>query len=142
MCTSSTSTSSGEEESQILQDCGYYYAFPRLKTLQFREVGLEVVPEEFRDLSALESLRLCDCDELKELPEWIDSAASLKKLYIDACPKLKSLPKQMANLSNLEELGINNCPILEERCKEPTGEDWPLIQHVPSLNPFFCISYF
>ena len=46
MCTSSTNTSSGNEESQILQNWGYYSAFPRLKKLEFHEVGLEVVVEE------------------------------------------------------------------------------------------------
>ncbi|KAJ8450751.1 LOW QUALITY PROTEIN: hypothetical protein Cgig2_021223 [Carnegiea gigantea] len=104
----------GEEESPVLQNYGYYSAFPRLKKLEFRGVGLEVVPEEFRDLSALESLLLYNCDKLKELPEWIDTLTSLKKLSIVACPKLKSLPKQMANLSNLEELEINLCPILKD----------------------------
>ncbi|KAJ8442112.1 hypothetical protein Cgig2_007950 [Carnegiea gigantea] len=135
MHTSSTSTSSGKEESQILQNCGYYSAFPRLKDLDFRNVGLKVVPDEFRDLSALESLKLYECDKLKELPEWIDTLTSLKKLSIVECPKLKSLPKQMVNLTNLEELGIVACPTLEERCKkEPTDEGWPLIQHVPHVR--------
>ncbi|KAJ8442118.1 hypothetical protein Cgig2_007956 [Carnegiea gigantea] len=84
MCTSCN----GEEESPVLQNCSCYSAFPRLKRLQFYKVGLEVVPEEFRDLSALESLRLSYCDELKELPEWIDTLTSLKELYIVKCPKL------------------------------------------------------
>ncbi|KAJ8442117.1 hypothetical protein Cgig2_007955 [Carnegiea gigantea] len=112
-------TSSGEEVSQILQNCSYYSAFPRLKKLDFHSVGLEVVPEEFRDLSTLESLELYDYHELKELPEWIDTLTSLKGLSISYCAKLKSLPKPMANLSNLGKLEIRSCPTLEERCKEP-----------------------
>ncbi|KAJ8442108.1 hypothetical protein Cgig2_007946 [Carnegiea gigantea] len=127
-------TSCGKEESQILQNCGYYSAFPRLKKLDFVGVGLEVVPEEFRDLSALESLGLYSYDELKELPEWIDTLTSLKELSIVKCPKLKSLPKQMANLTKLESLDILACPILWERCQKPTGEDWPLIQDVPHIE--------
>ncbi|KAJ8450749.1 hypothetical protein Cgig2_021221 [Carnegiea gigantea] len=99
MCTSSTSTSSGKEESEILQNCGYYSAFPRLKKLEFRKVGLE------------------------ELPQWIDTITSLKQVAIYVCPRLKSLLKQMVNLSSLEKLDIEACPILEPRCKEPTGED-------------------
>ncbi|KAJ8442123.1 hypothetical protein Cgig2_007961 [Carnegiea gigantea] len=114
-----TGTSSGEEVSQILQNCGYYSAFPRLKILEFREVGLEVVPEEFRDLPALKSLQLFFCGELKELLEWIGTLTSLKELYIVGCRKLKSLSKQMVNLTKLEELDILACPTLGERCKEP-----------------------
>ncbi|KAJ8442109.1 hypothetical protein Cgig2_007947 [Carnegiea gigantea] len=126
--------SSGKEESQILQNCGYYSAFPGLKILVFIGVGLEVVPEEFRDLSALGLLLLDDCEELKELLGWIDTLTSLKELSIANSPKLKSLPKPMANLTKLEKLYIIQCPTLEERCKEPTGEDWPLIQHVPRVH--------
>ncbi|KAJ8442127.1 hypothetical protein Cgig2_007965 [Carnegiea gigantea] len=134
MCTSSTSTSSGEPESPVLQNYIYYSAFPRLKKLEFLQVGFEVVPEELRDLSALELLRLSNCDELKELPEWIGTLTSLKELSIVNCPKLKSLPKQIANLTKLKKLEIKHCPILKERCKEPAGEDWPLIQHVPRVR--------
>ena len=90
--------------------------------MDFIGVGLEAVPEEFRDLSALESLWLYKCDELKELPKWIDTLTSLKQLSIVECPKLKSLPKKMENLSNLERFHIG--PILEARFEEePTGED-------------------
>ena len=132
MCTSSTSSSSSEEESQVLQNCCYYSAFPRLKKLTFSDVGLEFVPEEFRDLLALESLCLYSCRQLKEVPEWIDTLTSLKNLEIASCSKLTSLPKEMTNLSNLENLEITGCPILEERC-ETTGDDWRLIQHVPRV---------
>ena len=134
MCTSRTSSSSSEEESQVLQNCCYYSAFPRLKKLTFDVVGLEFVPEEFRDLLALESLSLYSCSQLKEVPEWIDTLTSLKKLEITWCSELTSLPKEMTNLSNLENLEITGCPILEKRCETPTGEDWRLIQHVPRVR--------
>jgi len=133
MCTSSSSSSSREEESQVLQNC-CYSAFPRLKELVFHDVGLEFVPEEFRDLLALESLCLYSCTQLKEVPEWIDTLTSLKMLEIIFCSKLTSLPKEMTNLSNLENLEIKGCPILEKRCEKPTGEDWRLIQHVPRVR--------
>ncbi|KAJ8432862.1 hypothetical protein Cgig2_033867 [Carnegiea gigantea] len=120
MGTSSPSSSSSEEESLVLQRSCYYSAFPRLKELVFYEVGLDFVPEEFRDLSALESLSLDSCYHLMAVLEWIDTLTSLKQLSIVECSKLKSLPKQMANLSNLEKLKIEACPILEEKCKKPT----------------------
>ena len=32
-----------------------------------------------------------------------------------------------------KQLTIENCPILWRRCLRPTGEDWPIISHVPCV---------
>ncbi|KAJ8442128.1 hypothetical protein Cgig2_007966 [Carnegiea gigantea] len=113
----------GELELTLDSDFEYRWANDKL-----------IIPEEFRDLPSLEFIYFGLCDQLRELPAWIDTLTSLKELFINQCKKLKSLPKQMENLSNLELLQIRGCPILKEICQKSTGEDWPLIQHVPFVH--------
>ncbi|KNA22032.1 hypothetical protein SOVF_037860 [Spinacia oleracea] len=112
--------------------------FPNLRCLQLSgNPEIEVLPEEFRHLSSLEYLRINNCKQLKAIPEWIDRLSSLTSLCIWECPRLESLPRQISNLSKLKLLGISKCSkVLTEkcRCKDPTGEYWPYIQHIPYIN--------
>ncbi|XP_074319895.1 disease resistance protein RGA2-like [Silene latifolia] len=58
-----------------------------------------------------------------------------ERLYISYCQRLKSLPHEMSNLSNLKSLFLRKCSRqLGERCQEPSGEDWPKIQHIPYIT--------
>lgn len=112
--------------------------FPNLRCLHLSgDQELEVFPEEFRDLFSLKFLRISNCKQLKSIPEWIDSLTSLTSLCIWECPKLDSLPRQIINLSKLKLLGISGCSrVLSEKCqcRNPTGEYWPYIQHIPCIK--------
>ncbi|XP_074285460.1 putative disease resistance protein RGA1 [Silene latifolia] len=82
----------------------------------------------------LQILSLAGFVEMEELPEGIQYCTSLQFLHIGLCPKLKFLPKWMPKLTSLQELEISLCSeSLKERCQQPNGEDWPLIQHISEV---------
>ncbi|XP_074320034.1 disease resistance protein RGA2-like isoform X2 [Silene latifolia] len=116
---------------------------PWLRHLSFSNNQMEHLPEEFRGMSSLETLRIYNCEALEAVPEWIDTLTSLESLFIDKCPRLKLLPDEMSNVSNLKTLILEECSReLAERCQSPSGEDWPKIQHIPNIrirdmNPLF-----
>ncbi|XP_074321401.1 putative disease resistance protein RGA1 [Silene latifolia] len=81
---------------------------------------------------SFQSLKLVSFNEMKELPEAMQYCTSLRSLQIWRCAKLECLPKWMPKLTSLRKLQIRHCSgSLEERCRQPNGEDWPLIQHIP-----------
>ncbi|XP_056175093.1 putative disease resistance RPP13-like protein 1 [Syzygium oleosum] len=59
--------------------------------------------------------------------------SSLKELEIVNCPKLRYLPEDGLPPS-LQELAIARCEILKDRCSKLTGDYWPLIQEIPSIE--------
>ncbi|XP_021753260.1 putative disease resistance protein RGA3 [Chenopodium quinoa] len=91
-------------------------------------------------LTALESLEFLDNEQLSFSEDEVDDDGMpwkslqhcLRSLYISGGRAMKSLPESIRNLTSLQKLKIVGCPEeLEERCKEPDGEDWPKIQHIP-----------
>ncbi|KAL8144367.1 hypothetical protein V2J09_017399 [Rumex salicifolius] len=85
-----------------------WMSFPSLRDLILKDISnLEALPEGIKHLSSLQTLRLINCKQVMSLPCWINSLSSLRTLNFRGCS---------------EEL--------EKRCQEPTGEDWPLIQHL------------
>jgi len=75
-------------------------------------------------LSNLSTESLTDCFE--ELP-W------LREVRLLQCYKLMRLPTNLT-LCSLETLIIIGCnPKLKKRCERGTGEDWPIIAHIPRL---------
>uniref|UniRef100_A0A803L2E9 Uncharacterized protein n=1 Tax=Chenopodium quinoa TaxID=63459 RepID=A0A803L2E9_CHEQI len=113
--------------------------FPNIQKLVLSEIPeLEVIPEQFRDLSFLKDLTIMNCPKVKEISDWIDSLTSLKRIQIWGCPRLERLPHQMSNLSESLSLEIYGCSrALVEKCRKPTGEHWPHIQHLRRIyiNP-------
>ncbi|XP_074319938.1 putative disease resistance protein RGA3 [Silene latifolia] len=108
---------------------------PMLCNLDFSNSQMESLPEEFRGMYFLISLGIYDCEAFEAIPEWIDSLTSLESITIYNCPRLKSLPHEISHLSNLMSLYLRECSWeLAERCQEPSGEDWPKIQHIPNIN--------
>ena len=92
-------------------------AFPKLKQLKFLNM-LEL--EEWDCGTAMKG-------EIIIMPR-------LSSLTIWSCRKLKALPDHLLQKTTLQKLEIFYCPILEERCRKETGEDWPLIRHIPKIS--------
>ncbi|KAK7291089.1 hypothetical protein RIF29_05971 [Crotalaria pallida] len=106
--------------------------FPSLKSL----------PEGIKNLTSLKSLSIDSCPELETLTEGIGHLKSLAYLSIEGCHKLASLPQGMINLKCLRTLRITNCPILFPRCQKETGDDWPQIKHINSIQLFGSSDYY
>ncbi|XP_074287749.1 putative disease resistance protein RGA1 [Silene latifolia] len=97
-------------------------------------IKMEELPEGLQYCTSLRDLDIWFCPKLKSMPKWMQYCTSLQSLSIKWCPKLKSMPKWMPKLTSLQELEISLCSeSLIERCQEPNGEDWPLIQHISSF---------
>uniref|UniRef100_A0A803LYS5 Uncharacterized protein n=2 Tax=Chenopodium quinoa TaxID=63459 RepID=A0A803LYS5_CHEQI len=88
---------------------------------------------------SLRSLKLGSLNQLVQLPNWIQYLFALQTLTIHNCKKVESMPNWISQLTSLRKLDVRDCSAqLRERCQEPTGEDWPHIQHIPSINFVFC----
>lgn len=84
---------------------------------------------------SLRFLRLDNLTELEELPEGMQYCTSLTSLIIWICPKLQFIPNWMSKFTSLQKLQLRYCSVrLVERCQNPNGEDWALIQHIPLLR--------
>ncbi|KAJ8438866.1 hypothetical protein Cgig2_007711 [Carnegiea gigantea] len=83
---------------------------------------------------SLRLLKLKELPELVSLPKGMQYLTALQSLSIIDCKRLESLPESMRKLTSLKTLEIPVCSAeLNERCREPTGEDWPKIQHIPDI---------
>ncbi|XP_061373845.1 putative disease resistance protein RGA3 [Gastrolobium bilobum] len=83
-----------------------------------------------RSAATLHSLKIDNCDNLKELPQQLSASTCLKILSIGNCPKLQSLSNDMHHFPNLEYLVIEKCPELYRRYQHEVGPDWPKISHI------------
>ena len=82
----------------------------------------------------LRNLVIGDCPNFMALPGSLKDLKALETLTILGCPKLSSLPEDMHHVTTLKSLAIVECPALSERCKPPTGEDWPKIAHITQID--------
>ncbi|KAK9690872.1 hypothetical protein RND81_09G160100 [Saponaria officinalis] len=92
---------------------------------------MEILPQGIKYLTSLQDLTIEGCCKLTGLPEWISCLSSLHSLEIRRCPDIKSLPGAIQNLPFLHNLFTMDCPDLSISCQEPSGQDWPKIQHIP-----------
>ncbi|XP_074285684.1 putative disease resistance protein RGA1 isoform X2 [Silene latifolia] len=85
--------------------------------------------------ATLQFLALDGINKMEELPEGMQYCTSLRDIIIVDLPKPKSVPKWMPKLTSLQKLHIGWCSeSFSERCQQPNGEDWPLIQHISNLR--------
>ncbi|KAL2921066.1 putative disease resistance protein RGA4, partial [Bienertia sinuspersici] len=86
-------------------------------------------------LSSLHHLTLRRMPKLKCLPNWMQFLTALQTLEIIDLQELEALPEWMPKLTSLRQLRLDYCSVcLKKRCQPPNGEDWPLIQHIPSIH--------
>ncbi|XP_021732074.1 putative disease resistance protein RGA1 [Chenopodium quinoa] len=94
----------------------------------------EQVEKEYSFCQSLCSLKLTELSQLLELPNWIRYLTALQTLHIWNCEELGCMPNWMSELTSLKELRIAYCSTrLKERWQQSTGEDWPIIQHIPHI---------
>lgn len=111
------------------------YMMKNLNSLQLEKLlKLQSIPRSFACSTMLGDLHLGKLPNLEVLPEWIGHLSRLSYLWIEDCPKLVALPQSFGNLTAIQRLYILECPELKRRCERPDGEDWPLIEHIPSVT--------
>jgi Leucine-rich repeat (LRR) protein len=131
---------------------------PNLKRLCIRNNGGGTFPSWLPSLTNLVRLVLINQKKWQHLPSLV-SFPSLKYIYLESLdslenisemewqslsrlsslilitlPNLVSIPVGIQHITTLQSLCIMDCPISLERCKRETGEDWPKIAHIPSLE--------
>ena len=86
-----------------------------LSELILRSTAIEELPpSSIKCLTALETLDLAGCKDLKCLPSNMDSLRSLKFLHLFGCSKLASLPENLWKIKCLETLYLSAIPQIEE----------------------------
>ncbi|KAM3303351.1 putative disease resistance RPP13-like protein 1 [Capsicum chacoense] len=99
----------------------------------YRHHDLHSLPTEgLQRLTSLRRLAIWDCPNLQSLPE---SAipSSLSVLAISYCPNLQSLPVKSMPPS-MSTLSIYECPLLKPLLEFDTGDYWPNIAHIPTIE--------
>ncbi|XP_071729800.1 probable disease resistance protein At5g66900 [Rutidosis leptorrhynchoides] len=76
------------------------------------DMGL--LPNEFGNLTNLETLSLRSCTKLEKLPESITRLEKLNILDISDCLNLEALPEDMGNLSGLRTIYMKGCTGIHE----------------------------
>ncbi|KAL9674912.1 hypothetical protein QQ045_003111 [Rhodiola kirilowii] len=97
--------------------------------------NLTSLPEEIHHLSALEHLRVKDCEGLRnsDSVKLLGSLMSLSILEVRNSFDPASLLDAVASLRKLQQLALMDFPDLEQRCERENGPYWPKISHVPYI---------
>ncbi|XP_010537573.1 PREDICTED: disease resistance protein RML1A-like isoform X2 [Tarenaya hassleriana] len=90
-------------------ECNSFSTFPFLRELNLINVHINDLPDNIGKLPFLEKLNLTGND-FKKLPESMTNLTKLKRLVLCNCRNLRSLPE----LSRLDTLTLSDCTNLEE----------------------------
>lgn len=71
--------------------------------------GIIEMPESIRNLRSLRSLFINFCSAIFMLPEWLGELRSLQKMTIQSCHSLSGLPQSIGHLTSLQGLRIERC---------------------------------
>ncbi|XP_030954108.1 putative disease resistance protein RGA3 isoform X1 [Quercus lobata] len=84
-----------------------------LKYLDLSSNDIEVLPSSITKLVNLQTLKLCECEKLRELPVDIQKMVSLKHLDVSS-NDIEVLPSSITKLVNLQTLKLCECEKLRE----------------------------
>ena len=91
---------------------GVTWSGDRVRELNLYDSGLEVLPPQIGQLTALTKLSLAGCP-LNKLPPQIGQLTALTKLELQWCQQLKELPPQIGQLTALTKLYLIGCEQLK-----------------------------
>ncbi|XP_074284842.1 putative disease resistance protein RGA1 isoform X2 [Silene latifolia] len=105
-----------------------------LRSLELLNLMMQTIPKGIRHLTSLENLKIDKLCNLTSLPEWISCLSSLRSLRIINCEKLQLNVGILRDLISLQLLEVRGCPFVTERFRNPNGEDWAKLRHIPSVD--------
>jgi Leucine-rich repeat (LRR) protein len=110
-----------------------------LESLEIISCGeLKQLPHSMRSLNSLQKLEISWCDDLCILPEWLEELCSLQILHISRCESLREFPEGIQHLTSLQELHIERCDTLHQLLEVGPGCLLSLrclwIEKLPSLS--------
>lgn len=95
------------------------------------------LPDQLQHLSALKKLYLSNLGP-EVLPDWFANLSSLEHLSLCNCVNLGHLPSMeaMRHLSKLWRLDIYDCPLLKGRCikRSSLDSEWSKIRSIPEVR--------
>ncbi|XP_027335667.1 putative disease resistance protein RGA3 [Abrus precatorius] len=116
---------------------GWMQNLTALESLQIKRCGSDEFETGFKDdtncLPSLQQITICDCKNLKALPDWICSVSSLQHVKILFCPNLASLPEGMTRLTNLKIFEVRCCFLLLKKCRTERSIVSRQIAHIPQI---------
>ena len=109
------------------------HSYESLQILQlYGWAKLNSLPDEIQCFTALTRLDITEFDGMEALPEWLGNLSSLQFLYLCNCNNLMYLPTAQA-MGRITKLEIYYCSKLKERCAKGSGAEWSKIAHIPII---------
>ncbi|XP_050256547.1 putative disease resistance protein RGA4 isoform X2 [Quercus robur] len=109
------------------------HSYESLQILQlYGWTKLNSLPDEIQCFTALTRLDISEFDGMEALPEWLGNLSSLQFLYLCNCNNLTYLPTAQA-MGRITKLEIYYCSKLKERCAKGSGAEWSKIAHIPII---------
>ncbi|KAM3749985.1 hypothetical protein ACB098_04G002700 [Castanea mollissima] len=117
----------------LLDSTAFRHSYESLQILQFYGwAKLNSLPDEIQCFTALTRLDISEFEGMEALPEWLGNLSSLQYLYLCNCNNLMYLPTAQA-MGRIAKLEIYYCSKLKERCAKGSGAEWSKIAHIPSI---------
>ncbi|KAJ4773231.1 Disease resistance protein (CC-NBS-LRR class) family [Rhynchospora pubera] len=132
-------------EKLTLIDCAFLAVFPFLPR-NIQDLDIAVLPDWLGSLSFLKSLRVVDCEMIKEFPESMSHLTALQFLELSNLPNAERLPKGTEEIASLQRLIIRSCFHLSMEWrvevqqlkkiyfKRGEDEEWYKISHIRDID--------
>ena len=117
----------------LIDSTPFQHSYEFLQILQlYGWTKLNSLPDEIQCFTALTTLDITEFDGMEALPEWLGNLSSLQFLYLCNCNNLMYLPTAQA-MGRITKLEIYYCSKLKERCAKGSGAEWSKIAHIPII---------